>query len=408
MVLKVPGMKREVGIRPAWLVVLALVGLPLLLALYLTVDVWRAGRNMYQDIPIQARATVVTEAEATEPVIVFPTEASASTPTAQETAPAVSTPEVSETQQVDSGTPEPTTPPGIPTEYDAGSSVPIPTQTGTVEVEESSIDEWNGKKRINVLLLGLDQRDDEVTRPDTIILASLDFEQNRASVLSIPRDLYVNVPGFQYWKINAAYAIGENPKHTENVGGGLGLMISTLQSNFNIGIDEFGVIDFEAFVRGVDSLGGIEIDVPEKLVDNRYPDGNKYTRVVFEEGTQHMDGETALKYARIRHSDNDFGRIQRQQQVLLAVQQKARNPATLVKAPDLLNIIEANVRTSLTLREQARLARWGASLPRENIDFYTLKGRIGSADGQSVVWIDKETADPTLQAVFGPEAGLQR
>ncbi|MEJ7653858.1 MAG: LCP family protein [Chloroflexia bacterium] len=77
-----------------------------------------------------------------------------------------------------------------------------------------------------MLLLGIDQRDDEPTRSDTIILASLDFEHNRAYVLSVPRDLYVEVPGFLYWKINAAYAIGENPEHTASVGG-VGLMMTT-------------------------------------------------------------------------------------------------------------------------------------------------------------------------------------
>ncbi len=396
-------MKRGVGIRPLG-VVIALLALPLLWVLYLAVDVWRAGNNMYQDIPAQARASAPPEPRGTAPLIVFPTERHQAPASPQPSA----TPAASQQGQPGNPTPEATTPPGVPTEYDASGSVPIPTQTAPVDLAQSSIADWNGKKRINVMLLGLDQRDDEPTRPDTIIVASLDFEQNEAHVLSIPRDLYVNVPGFQYWKINAAYAIGENPQHAENVGGGLGLLINTLQSNFNIQIEEFGVIDFDAFVQGVDSLGGIEINVPERLVDRRYPDGTHYTQVIFEAGPQHMDGATALKYARIRHSDNDFGRIQRQQQVLLAVQQKARNPATLVKAPQLLNIIEGNVKTSLTLSEQARLARWGASLPRENINFYTLQGRIGSVDGQSVVWLEEEAANSTLQTVFGPEAGLNR
>jgi LCP family protein required for cell wall assembly len=263
-----------------------------------------------------------------------------------------------------------------------------------------------------VLLLGVDQRGGEPTRSDTIILANLDFERNEARVLSVPRDLYVEIPyGFLWHKINAAYAIGENPERAALVGGGSGLMTATLRYNFGIDvIDEVAVVNFEGFVEGVDALGGIDLIVPRRLVDSRYPDGMRTITVVFEPGQQHMNGARALRYARIRHADSDFGRIQRQQEVILAVQQKASNPAIILKAPSLLSVLrDGALKTSLTLDEQVRLARWGASLPRDRITFYTLPGRIGANErGESVVWANRDEGDAILRAVFGPQAGLER
>ncbi len=383
MVVKVPGTQRQFALTPLKLLGILLLLVPLVWLTYLLVNVWRTEAAIHETLPDTASVSFTPEPQGTQPVLIFPTPA----------APAATTPEA-------------TLVPGVPTPYNAGSLVPNPTASQPTPVAaDSSIKDWNGKKRINVLLLGLDQREDEGTRPDTIMLASLDFEHNRAYVLSIPRDLYVNVPGFQYHKINAAYAIGENPEHKKRVNGGLGLMLLTLRSNFGIkSIDAHARVSFEAFVTGVDEIGGIDLVVPKRLVDRRYPDDGKRIRVIFEKGPQHMNGERALKYARIRHTDNDFGRIQRQQQVLLAIQQKARTPATILKAPGLLGVIKDNVKTSLSAREQIRLARWGASLPRENIEFYTLEGDIGTTKaGESVVRADKREADATLDRVFGPK-----
>ena len=386
MVVKVPGTQRQFALTPLKLLGVLLLLVPLVWLTYLLVNVWRTEAAIHETLPDTASVSFTPEPQGTQPVLIFPTAKATGTASA-------------------STTPEAARPRGVPTPYNAGQQVPNPTASQpTPASADSSIKDWNGKKRINVLLLGLDQREDEGTRPDTIMLASLDFENNRAYVLSIPRDLYVNVPGFQYHKINAAYAIGENPEHTKKVNGGLGLMLLTLRSNFGIkSIDAHARVSFEAFVTGVDQIGGIDIVVPKRLVDRQYPEDGKKIRVIFEKGPQHMNGERALKYARIRHTDNDFGRIQRQQQVLLSIQQKARTPATILKAPGLLGVIKDNVKTSLSAREQIRLARWGASLPRENIEFYTLQGRIGTTEqNESVVRADKREADATLDRVFGP------
>lgn len=387
MIMKVPGTQRQIALTPLKLLGLVLVLIPIVWLTYLLVNIWRTEAAIHETLPDMASVSFTPEPQGTQPILIFPTP-DATSPAAATTAPNA------------------TRPSGVPTPYDAGQLVPNPTASQpTPAAADSSIKDWHGKKRINVLLLGLDQREDEGTRPDTIMLASLDFEHNKAYVLSIPRDLYVNVPGFQYHKINAAYAIGENPEHKKKVNGGLGLMLLTLRSNFGIKrIDAHARVSFEAFVTGVDKIGGIDLVVPKRLVDRQYPEDGKEIRVAFKKGSQHMNGEQALKYARIRHTDNDFGRIQRQQQVLLAIQQKTRTPSTILKAPGLLGVIKDNVKTSLSARDQIRLARWGASLPRENIEFYTLQGQIGTTqEDESVVRADKREADATLDRVFGPE-----
>lgn len=407
--MRLPGSHRRVLVTPQRVAGLLLL-IPLIYAIYLAVQVWQLEHQIVKRMPNQANAVLTPRPRGTQPVLIFPTQPGKPSPTAPPTGtPAAgsgqTTPQTTRTAVIPTSQ-VPTTP-GVPTPANLGAVVPTIAQTGkpTVTVN-SSISRFHGKKRINVVMLGIDQRSDEPTRADTIILASLDFEHNKAYVLSVPRDLYVDVPGFQYWKINAAYSIGENPKHSKDVGGGIGLMITTLRSDFGIDIDAFGVLNFNGFVEGVDRLGGIDIIVPKKLVDRKYPEGTKYTRVAFEKGPQHMNGGRALKYARIRHVDSDFGRIGRQQQVLLAVQQKARNPAMILRAPTLLNVVKGNFTTSLGLSDQVRLARWGASLPRENIEFYAIDGRIGTVQdtGESVVYADWKKINPTLKKVFGPQA----
>jgi len=367
---------RRINISPLW-VAIAIIVLIAAPALYLAAKTWQTSRAIYHEIPTQAQGALTPAPTGRIPIVIITPQATATRGVASQLTP-----------------------------YDPSKWVPSPTAEVT-PVVQSNIKEWNGKKRINFLLLGVDRRGNEIPRSDTIILASLDFEHNRAYVLSIPRDLYVNVPGFNYWKINAAYALGENPKYKDQVGGGIGLLIMTLRQNFGIDIDEYATIDFEGFIKGIDAIGGVDIRVPKKIVDNQYPsESGGYERVVFNAGLQHMDGEMALKYARTRHADSDFGRMRRQQQIILAVQQKAKNPSILLKAPTLLNIIKGHVETSLSPSEQLKLGRWAASLPKKNIEFYSIEGPIGmTPDGQSVVYADWNAINPILKKVFGPQAG---
>ncbi len=396
MSFKLPGIERRIALSPLRLLGIFLL-IPLAWVAYVGFNFWQLERNIQRDLPTEVLARFTPEPEGTPVAFIVPTSPPQPTQAPDATA---------------------TTVPGEPTPYDPGVVLPK-AQKGvpTPSPSESSIKDWNGKKRVTMLFLGVDQRDEGTTRPDTIILASLDFEQNRAYILSVPRDLYVKIPGgYGYWKINAAYPIGEKPEHREREGGGVGLLIKTLQQNFGIETpEEYAIVNFNGFTQGVDALGGIYINIPDRLVDRRYPNpepqGKRFTTVVFEKGEQHMLGERALRYARIRHADNDFGRIQRQQQVILAIQQKARNPATIAKAPQLLDVVEGNLQTSLSLVEQVRLARWGASLPKEHIEFYYIPGKIAAPADQpnlSAVFAEPKDVDPILRKVFGPGARLRR
>jgi LCP family protein required for cell wall assembly len=177
---------------------------------------------------------------------------------------------------------------------------------------------------MTVLLLGLDRRPGEgaPARSDAIIVARLEPERRRIALLSLPRDLIVEIPGYGYGRINAASVYGElNPQ----LGGGVALARTTVSSLLGIPIDHVVTIDFEGFIQAIDALGGVTIDVPTELYDAAYPTMDYgYQTVHFLPGVQQMDGATALKYARLRHADSDFERSKRQQQVIIAAVAQVR------------------------------------------------------------------------------------
>lgn len=188
---------------------------------------------------------------------------------------------------------------------------------------------WNGKERVNVLLLGIDQRAGEherAYRTDTMIVLTLDPLTLEAGVLSIPRDLWVLHPGdFDQvnYRINQANFLGDAFDYP---GGGIALARKTVENFLGISIHFVVRINFTAFEYFIDRIGGIVIDVPEPIYDPAYPTED-YGVEVFSlpAGLQTMDGLTALKYARTRHSQNgDFDRARRQQQVMMAVRENSR------------------------------------------------------------------------------------
>lgn len=186
--------------------------------------------------------------------------------------------------------------------------------------------------RLNVLILGLDHRPGESgpARTDTLMLATFDPQQPRVALLSIPRDLWVDIPGHAANRINTANYFGD----LAQPGYGPLLAVQTVQQNFGPAIHGYLELDFNGFVALVDALGGIDLDVPKTIVDDHYPTPNYgVMSITIPAGPQHMDGATALIYARTRHADSDFGRAQRQQQVLHALVVKALQPATWPRLP---------------------------------------------------------------------------
>jgi polyisoprenyl-teichoic acid--peptidoglycan teichoic acid transferase len=237
--------------------------------------------------------------------------------------------------------------------------------------ESASIPEWDGTSRLTLLLLGVDKRENDYARSDTIILVNIDPVAKTARMLSIPRDLKVIIPGFGAHKINAAYAFGDANKNVP--GGGPGLMMRTIETNFGINIDHFAEVDFNGFVKIVDTVGGVTLDVPYPIRDNEYPaPNNQYMRIFFPSGWQHMDGQRVLQYARTRHDDGDGRRSARQQQVLLALRQQALDLNLLKQAPTLISEVGDTVRTDLSSGQALQLARLATEINQSEIQQLTL------------------------------------
>jgi len=232
------------------------------------------------------------------------------------------------------------------------------------------------QERVNILLMGIDKRRGEAGpwRTDTMILFSIDPRNHTVGMVSIPRDLYVTIPDFGIGpiksRINTAFFYG-NLRHYP--GGGPALAKETVRRNFGIPVQYYVLIDFEGFKKLIDLIGGVDISVPKKILDTRYPDGSYgYMTVQFQPGMQHMDGEKALEYARIRHGSTDFSRAKRQQQVILAVRNRILDKGLLtgmtpVKLLEILRTFGDTVTTDVPVEDAMFLGQIARDIPPEAI-----------------------------------------
>ncbi|PIT86120.1 MAG: hypothetical protein COU33_04915, partial [Candidatus Magasanikbacteria bacterium CG10_big_fil_rev_8_21_14_0_10_43_6] len=213
-----------------------------------------------------------------------------------------------------------------------------------------------GDDRINVLLLGMGGLGhDGPYLSDTIIIASIKPSTNQVALISIPRDLGVNIPGYGIRKINHANAYGENEKE----GWGAAFATEVIEKTFDIEIPYYIRLDFKAFEEIIDDVGGVKVDVERSFTDPLYPAANNlYQTVTFKAGVQNMEGKTALKYARSRHGNNgegsDFARARRQQKILLALKEKLLSFGTLANPVRINNVItslEEHLTTNLEFSE---------------------------------------------------------
>ena len=238
--------------------------------------------------------------------------------------------------------------------------------------EHASIEE-----RINIVVLGLDQRRDEAddtpSRTDSVMILTMDPYSKKGGAFSIPRDTWLDIPdgygGYITDRINVAYEMGEYT-YKDYPGGGAGLVKDTIEHNFNIPIDYYVLLNFNNFIDLIDELGGIDIDVPEYAYDPAYNDCNAcYSYPVeFLEGPEHMVGERALAYARIRASDNDFKRIERQQIVVKATARKAADLGTVFSnALDLYKQYKNAVKTDINDLQIPGLADLAQQIGPDNI-----------------------------------------
>ena len=228
-----------------------------------------------------------------------------------------------------------------------------------------------GDGRINILLLGLGGADHPGgTLTDTMMVASIDPQNKKIAFLSIPRDLYVPIEGYGSTKINYAHAYGEMyPKET---GGGPAVAKETVSEILDLPIHYYVRADFDGFVQLIDELGGVTVDVQSAISDPYYPAENMidYDPFYLDAGTQTLDGETALKFARSRETTSDFDRASRQQQLLVAVKQKALNLNILTnpkKLVDIMQIMGDHVSTDLQTWEIEKLVTLLKDVDTSNI-----------------------------------------
>jgi LCP family protein required for cell wall assembly len=247
------------------------------------------------------------------------------------------------------------------------------------DLQLTELTPWDGAGRVTVLLLGLDYRDwesgEKYSRSDTMILLTLDPLTRTAGILSIPRDMWVAIPGFKHGKINTAYYLGEAYKLP---GGGPQLAVKTVESFLGVPINYYAQVDFETFVRFIDEIGGVKITIPEKITVDLLGAGAK-TKKNLKPGEQVLPGQWALAYARARYtSGGDFDRAGRQQQVIMGVRDRILDfnmlPDLISKAPTLYRELSSGIRTNLSLDQVIQLALLSQSVSDENIQ----KGVLGS------------------------------
>lgn len=248
-----------------------------------------------------------------------------------------------------------------------------------------------GFKQLNLdqpvyfLLTGLDKRewlgDTGPGLTDTIMVAYLNAAENKAGLVSVPRDTWVDVPDYGFYKINQAYSLGEAYGYP---GGGPGILMDTAGDLLDIEIDYYVQVDFEAFVVLVDAVNGVLVDVPEEILvwPNAQMEGDMKRLYP---GEQVLPGNLALGYVRTRDTlEGDFGRNKRQQQVLVALQKKVFSyeilPTLIPRLPGLYRDLSSNVETNLTLNQLITLAWAVRDINPQSVQARVIREPVVTAD----------------------------
>ena len=227
---------------------------------------------------------------------------------------------------------------------------------------------------MNLLVIGTDRRSNDASlggRSDTLMIVHIDPDQNYLSVLSLPRDLRVDIPGHGKGKLNTAFAFG-----------GPALAITTIEQTTGVDINHYLEIGFNAFSDIVDSLGGVYVDVDKRYYNPDY----YYEPINLYPGYQLLKGADALDYVRFRHDRNmDFGRMERQQRFMSALREQAMGWDLPFKLPGLISALFSNIATDLDANQILRLTRWGVGLNGDDIRDITLKGDTPTIGGVAYV-----------------------
>ena len=264
------------------------------------------------------------------------------------------------------------------------------------ESQGDNVAVWS-EGRVNVLLLGIDERqlEEGPWRTDTMILLTMDPAAQTAGMLSIPRDLWVEIPGYGvYDRINTAHFRGDADRYPG--GGGPALAMDTVQANLGVPVNYYASVNFYAFVQIIDRIGCIPITVPQTIDDPDFPapEGFGYDPFHIDAGDYCLGGETLLQYARTRATyGGDFDRAARQQQVIRAIRDHVLStgqlPNLITQAPVIYGDVQQGVNTNLTIQQIIQLARVAAEIPDGNICSAVISGEyVNQAtleDGSQVI-----------------------
>lgn len=238
---------------------------------------------------------------------------------------------------------------------------------------------------VNILLIGIDSSDvtyevdEDSKRADTIMLLSIDPNFDRVRLLSIPRDTYYKLKGFDNYRMNAAYSRG-----------GIDLQVSSVEDFMDVKIDHYVTVNYEAVEELVDAIGGVEVYTPEyKYTD---PSTVPPLEINFEEGLHLLDGKESVKYLRMRknYKNQDLDRIKAQQDFIMKIFDKMKSPKMLLKLPRLVSIANKHVETDMNYGQLSYLAYYGVTLDKENINIKTVDGHMKK--GSPLYYVDKESA----------------
>jgi LCP family protein required for cell wall assembly len=261
-----------------------------------------------------------------------------------------------------------------PTINEQGTEIPpVAELPPSISIPESDLPPvWDGASRITILLIGLDYRDYLANagppRSDTMILLTIDPLTKTAGMLSIPRDMWVNIPGFEYGRINMAYFYGEGSKLP---GGGPELARKTVAQFIGVPVQYYAQIDFNTFVEFIDLIGGIDIDNQENLTLDLVGSGKDKFKLKCC-GIRHLNGKRTLAYARFRKDNkSDVGRAERQQKVILGIRNQVLSPENfpvlLGKARQFYEEFSAGIKTNMPFDVALQLGVLAKDIPLESI-----------------------------------------
>lgn len=318
-----------------------------------------------------------------------------------------------ETDVIASATPLPAT--ATPTPNWTPTATPLPTETPTPSATPT-ITPTPAPKTIretdNFLVLGVDRRPGEYAwRTDTIMIVAVDYDAGQIGVVSIPRDLWVQIPGYGMGRINQVDFEGEQQKYP---GGGPALVAKVIASTFQVPIPpkHWVRLELEALPQLVDALGGVTVtlDCPlhELTPDPKAPDSGAYEHFDLPAGEVFLDGVNAAKFARYRYASSDFARAQRQQQLIWAIRERALQVDAIPKIPELWRVLSKTFKTDLGVLDAIRLARLGAKLNADQVHGMTFSPKaiapaIVGGGAQVVKIVDPAEVQRELDGLFSSQ-----